>query len=78
MARAKTTNPVLDGMVHVPPAARTTTVRLMVRTVAAMGELPRYRAGLGPFGREPQVLADTTKSNTGPLGLFGRVIQAAA
>lgn len=29
------------------------TVRLVVRTVAALGEAPRYRAGLGPFGREP-------------------------
>jgi hypothetical protein len=29
------------------------TVRLLVRTVAAHGDFPRYRAGLGPFGREP-------------------------
>jgi hypothetical protein len=34
----------------------TPAVRLMVRTVAAMGELRRYRAGLGPFTREPQVI----------------------
>lgn len=31
-------------------------VRLMVRTVAALGSQPRYRAGLGPFTREPQVV----------------------
>jgi len=29
------------------------TIRLMVRTVAAHGNATRYRAGLGPFGREP-------------------------
>jgi hypothetical protein len=29
------------------------TVPLFVRTVAAQGDQPRYRAGLGPFGREP-------------------------
>ena len=34
-------------------------VRLMVRTVAAMGEMRRYRAGLGPFGREPVVVEVT-------------------
>ncbi|MCX8016393.1 MAG: hypothetical protein N2690_00625 [Rhodocyclaceae bacterium] len=38
------------------PAAR---VRLMVRTVAALGSQPRYRAGLGPFTREPQVVEAT-------------------
>lgn len=37
----------------------TPAVRLMVRTVAAMGELRRYRAGLGPFTREPQVVEAT-------------------
>lgn len=31
-------------------------VRLSVRTVAAMGELRRYRAGLGPFTREARVV----------------------
>lgn len=31
-------------------------VRLMVRTVAALGSQPRYRAGLGPFTREPQAV----------------------
>jgi hypothetical protein len=36
-----------------------TTVRLSVRTVAAHGELTRYRAGLGPFTREPQVVEVT-------------------
>jgi hypothetical protein len=35
------------------------TVRLMVRTVAVMGEMRRYRAGLGPFGREPVVVEAT-------------------
>jgi len=34
-------------------APASATVRLMVRTVAAHGEMMRYRAGLGPFGREP-------------------------
>ncbi len=34
------------------PAAPAT-VRLIVRTAPAHGELPRHRAGLGPFGREP-------------------------
>lgn len=29
------------------------TVRLIVRTAAAHGDWPRYRAGLGPFTREP-------------------------
>jgi hypothetical protein len=58
MSAKKTANPVLDGMVDVPPAedpseppARTT-VRLLVRTVAAHGDATRYRSGLGPFGRE--------------------------
>jgi hypothetical protein len=50
MARAKTANPVLDGMVDVPPAAAR--VLLSVRTVSAHGNAQRYRSGLGPFGRE--------------------------
>jgi hypothetical protein len=29
------------------------TVRLTVRTVPEHGDMTRYRAGLGPFGREP-------------------------
>jgi len=29
------------------------TVRLAVRTAPAHGEMTRYRAGLGPFRREP-------------------------
>lgn len=36
-----------------PRPAAPATVRLMVRTVAAVGDLPRYRACLGPFRREP-------------------------
>jgi len=32
------------------------TVRLKVRTVAAHGNAPRYRAGLGPFWRDPVVV----------------------
>jgi hypothetical protein len=32
------------------------TVRLSVHTVAAHGELTRYRAGFGPFTREPHVV----------------------
>jgi hypothetical protein len=52
MARAKTANPVLDGVVDVPPAAAPA-IRLFVRTVAAHGDQQRYRAELGPFGREP-------------------------
>lgn len=60
-ARAKSASPAPDGMVDVPPAgARTaaapTTVRLIVRTVAALGDQRRYRAGLGPFTREPVVV----------------------
>ncbi|TCS70679.1 hypothetical protein EDC61_1146 [Sulfuritortus calidifontis] len=31
-------------------------VRLMVRTAASHGSYPRFRAGLGPFTREPQVV----------------------
>jgi hypothetical protein len=57
MAKAKTANPVLDGVVDVPPAAAR--VRLSVRTVAEHGEMTRYRAGLGPFGREPVVVEAT-------------------
>lgn len=53
MARSKTANPVLDGVIDVPPSA---TVRLMVHTVAALGNQPRYRAGLGPFTREARVV----------------------
>ncbi|MCE5420259.1 MAG: hypothetical protein JJ713_05680 [Acidithiobacillus sp.] len=34
-------------------------VRLSVRTVATHGALTRYRAGLGPFTREPQVVEVT-------------------
>lgn len=37
-----------------PPA-----IRLFVRTVAAHGEMTRYRAGFGPFGREPVVVEAT-------------------
>ncbi|TXF11925.1 hypothetical protein [Pelomicrobium methylotrophicum] len=37
-------------------AATPATVRLMVRTVAALGNQPRYRANLGPFTREPKVV----------------------
>jgi hypothetical protein len=36
-----------------------TTTRLLVRTAPAQGEMTRYRAGLGPFGREP-VTAEAT------------------
>lgn len=39
--------------------ATPTTVRLMVRTVAALGDARRYRAGLGPFSREPQEVEAT-------------------
>jgi len=35
------------------------TVRLSVRTAAAHGEMTRYRAGLGPFGREPATVEVT-------------------
>lgn len=35
------------------------TVRLLVRTAASHGPYPRYRAGLGPFTREPQVVEAT-------------------
>ena len=34
-------------------------VRLMVRTVAAHGEMTRYRAGLGPFGSNPVTVEAT-------------------
>jgi len=30
--------------------------RLVIRTQPAHGSAPRYRAGLGPFGREPVVV----------------------
>ena len=35
------------------PDGHPSTIRLFVRTVAAHGEMTRYRAGLGPFRREP-------------------------
>lgn len=57
MGKARTANPVFGGLVDVPPAAAL--ARLMVRTTAAHGAHPRYRAGLGPFGREPVVVAAT-------------------
>lgn len=50
MARAKAANLALDGVVDVPPAAAR--VRLSVRTAPAHGDAARYRAGLGPFGRD--------------------------
>jgi hypothetical protein len=40
-------------------APEKTTVRLTVRTVPAHGEMTRYRAGLGPFGREPVTVEAT-------------------
>lgn len=40
-------------MAKKPEPAAPAAVRLIVRTVAAHGEAPRYRAGLGPFGRTP-------------------------
>ncbi|MCX8016620.1 MAG: hypothetical protein N2690_01765 [Rhodocyclaceae bacterium] len=55
MARTKTINPVLDGMVDVPaaaPKAVAETVRVRVRLKAGGAER-RYRAGLGPFGQAP-------------------------
>jgi hypothetical protein len=57
MARTKVVNSVLDGMVNVSPSVQR--VRLSVRTVAAMGNATRYRAGLGPFGREPMTVEAT-------------------
>ncbi|MCI1193419.1 hypothetical protein MOJ79_16415 [Calidifontimicrobium sp. SYSU G02091] len=57
--RAKTANPVLDGTIDVPPAAPAGTLRLLVRTVSVHGDYGRYRAGLGPFGREPVVVCAT-------------------
>ncbi|MFN3595277.1 MAG: hypothetical protein ACK4TK_11445 [Thiobacillaceae bacterium] len=46
-------------MAKKPETAAPSTVRLIVRTVAAHGNTPRYRAGLGPFGREPVVVEVT-------------------
>jgi hypothetical protein len=40
-------------------APASNTVRLMVRTAPAQGDQPRYRAGLGPFGREPVTVEAT-------------------
>jgi hypothetical protein len=42
-------------------------------------DLPRFLKAIEPIATElaAKVLADVTKSDTGPLGLFGRVIQAA-
>jgi hypothetical protein len=37
-----------------PPA-----IRLFVRTVAAQGEMRRYRAGLGPFSSNPVTVEAT-------------------
>lgn len=45
-----TASPAPDGMPGAPPAAGT--VRLRVRLKAG-GPERRWRAGLGPFGREP-------------------------
>lgn len=49
MARARKT----------PDSAATDRVRLTVRAVAAMGDRRRFRAGLGPFSSEPQVVEVT-------------------
>lgn len=40
--------------------------RLIVRTQSAHGNAPRYRAGLGPFGREP-VEVDATDAQAEAL-----------
>ncbi len=64
MAKGRTANPALDGTVDVPPAPPK--VRLVVRTVAALGNERRYRAGLGPFGRTP-VTVEATDIQAGML-----------
>lgn len=46
-------------MAKKPETAAPATVRLSVRTQAAHGDHPRYRAGLGPFRREPVVVEVT-------------------
>jgi len=40
-------------------APASATVRLSVRTAPAHGDATRYRAGLGPFGREPVTVEAT-------------------
>lgn len=56
MARAKTANPVLDGVVDVPSAPATERVRVRLKD---SGPEQRYRAGLGPFGRAAVEVAPT-------------------
>ncbi|TCS69765.1 hypothetical protein EDC61_11966 [Sulfuritortus calidifontis] len=46
-------------MAKKPADTQSGTVRLMVRTAASHGDHPRYRAGLGPFTREPRVVEVT-------------------
>lgn len=48
------------------PDGQPSTIRLFVRTVAAHGEMTRYRAGFGPFGREP-VLVEVTQEQAEAL-----------
>jgi hypothetical protein len=47
-------------------APASTSVRLMVRAVSAQGDRQRYRAGLGPFGRDP-VMVDATPEQADAL-----------
>ncbi|MEO1750718.1 hypothetical protein [Thiofaba sp. EF100] len=46
-------------MAKKPADTQPGTVRLSVRTAASHGQMTRYRAGLGPFTREPQVVEVT-------------------
>lgn len=53
---AKKPDAITPGSSPAGRGGKAGTVRLIVRTVAAHGDLRRYRAGLGPFGREPVVV----------------------
>ena len=67
--RGITANPALDGMIDVPPAAPKPQaapapadggrVRLSVSVLPQLYGQQRYRAGLGPFGRDPVIVEAT-------------------
>lgn len=60
MAKARTVNPVLDGVIDVPAApASPVAARTLTVAVKAGGPARRYRAGLGPFTAEPVTIGVT-------------------
>lgn len=67
--RGITASPVLDGVIDAPPAppkpqaspapADGGRVRLSVSVLPQLYGQQRYRAGLGPFGRDPVIVEAT-------------------